>query len=43
MGPKGGIKPEEQIRKISKQEANKVCVDCPEKVNFIHFFKYIFN
>jgi len=32
MGPKGGIKPEDQIRKISKQEANKVCVDCPDKV-----------
>jgi glutamyl-tRNA reductase len=26
------LKPEDQIRKISKQEANKVCVDCPEKV-----------
>ena len=38
MGPKGGIKPEEQIRKISKQEANKVCVDCPEKVKFYSFF-----
>ena len=31
MGPKG-IKPEDQIRKLSKIEANKVCVDCPEKV-----------
>lgn len=31
MGPKG-IKPEDQIRKLSKIEANKVCIDCPEKV-----------
>ena len=31
MGPKG-IKPEDQIRKLSKIEANKVCVDCPDKV-----------
>jgi len=34
MGPKG-IKPEDQIRKLSKIEANKVCVDCPEKVIII--------
>ena len=34
MGPKG-IKPEDQIRKLSKIEANKVCVDCPDKVTII--------
>ena len=34
MGPKG-IKPEDQIRKLSKIEANKVCVDCPEKVIYL--------
>lgn len=40
MGPKG-IKPEDQIRKLSKIEANKVCVDCPEKVT--NMYHIIFN
>ena len=52
MGPKGRIQPEEQIRKISKQEANKVCVDCRDKVceyinlkneHILYYYYYYYN